>query len=297
MSYAVYTPEEIVDFDFNTIDSTIGAPITLAGSPVVKVYKGSSTTTEVTTGVTLTVDFDQTGHHHVSIVLTDSFYAAEQQFCAVLTAGTVDGISVAGRVLYNFAIRQIPGVVLSGFLQSGSTSTSIKLPATASAVDNFYRGCVAELVRTVAGAGTGVGQARTIIAGYNGSTKVALLDPNDPWIVTPDTTTWVRVWAAPLGSTDVALATAVRTNLESAPLATDLNGDILGGITGVMVEAYSVDGAAVTLPQALYELLARDQEVVIAGTTMTVKKRDGSTTAYVLTLDSSTVPTTVTRTA
>lgn len=66
-------------------------------------------------------------------------------------------------------------------------------------------------------------------------------------------------------------------------------------LTTAMTEAYSTDGGTVTLAQAAYELLARDQESAVSGTTMTVKKRDGSTTAYTLTLNDATNPTSVTR--
>jgi hypothetical protein len=67
--------------------------------------------------------------------------------------------------------------------------------------------------------------------------------------------------------------------------------------TTAMTEAYSTDGGTVTLAQGIYELLARDQEISISGTTMTVKKRDGSTTAYTLTLNDADAPTSVTRSA
>jgi len=46
----------------------------------------------------------------------------------------------------------------------------------------------------------------------------------------------------------------------------------------------------------LCETLSHLGEVAIAGTTKTIKKFDGITTAATFTLDSSTVPTTITRT-
>jgi hypothetical protein len=69
-------------------------------------------------------------------------------------------------------------------------------------------------------------------------------------------------------------------------------GDIL---TTALTESYAADGSAATLSQLLYMIMQYLSEMVISGTTMTVKKLDGSTTAYVITMNSATTPTTKTR--
>jgi hypothetical protein len=66
-------------------------------------------------------------------------------------------------------------------------------------------------------------------------------------------------------------------------------------LTRQMTEAYAADGAAPTLAQALFEIMQCLTEFAISGTTITVKKRDGTTTAMTFTLDSATVPTSRTR--
>ena len=66
-------------------------------------------------------------------------------------------------------------------------------------------------------------------------------------------------------------------------------------LTRQMTEAYAADGAAPTLAQALFEIMQCLTEFAISGTTITVKKRDGSTTAMTFTLDSATIPTSRTR--
>ena len=92
-----------LNFHFTTISS--GAPTTLAGTPVISVYKNGSDT-QTTTGVTLTVDFDTTtGLHLVSIVTTDGFYSTGNNFSVIITTGTVGGTSVAGYVIGLFAIE------------------------------------------------------------------------------------------------------------------------------------------------------------------------------------------------
>lgn len=66
-------------------------------------------------------------------------------------------------------------------------------------------------------------------------------------------------------------------------------------LTRAMTESYNADGAAPTLAQALFAILQRLTEFSISGTTITVKKLDGSTTAFTLTLDDAGSPTSSTR--
>ena len=99
-----YEPNDTIDFKFTTRQFSTGAPFTLAGTPVVSVYK-SNNVGQTTVGVTLTVDFDTvTGMNHVRIVTTDAFYT-EDQFDVVITAGTVDSVSVVGEVVGHFRIK------------------------------------------------------------------------------------------------------------------------------------------------------------------------------------------------
>ena len=100
------TLNDTIYFGFNTHTSS-GTPITLAGSPAVKIYKDDSTSTEVTTGVTLVVDFDSlTGYHVVTVVCTDAFYAAAHNYRAIITAGTVDSVSVVGTEVAHWSIQK-----------------------------------------------------------------------------------------------------------------------------------------------------------------------------------------------
>lgn len=66
-------------------------------------------------------------------------------------------------------------------------------------------------------------------------------------------------------------------------------------LTTALTESYAADGAAGTLSQILYAIQAFLQEKSVSGTTMTVKKLDGSTTAMTFTLDDGTTPTSITR--
>jgi len=66
-------------------------------------------------------------------------------------------------------------------------------------------------------------------------------------------------------------------------------------LTTAMTESYNADGAAPTLAQALFGILQGLTEFSISGTTLTVKKLDGSTTAMTFTLNSASAPTSRTR--
>lgn len=98
---------------FTTFRPSTGAAFTLAGAPAVSVYKDGSTT-QSTAGVTLTVDFDSvTGLHHVVVDTSadGTFYSSGSHFELVLTAGTVDGVSVAGTVIASFSLGRASAVV------------------------------------------------------------------------------------------------------------------------------------------------------------------------------------------
>lgn len=78
-------------------------------------------------------------------------------------------------------------------------------------------------------------------------------------------------------------------------LNTNVDAAISAILTTALTESYNTDGAAPTAAQALFVIMQMLTEMSISGTTMTVKKLDGSTTALTLTLNSSTEPTSVTR--
>lgn len=93
---------------FTTYRPSTGAPHALAGTPALSVYKDNSTT-QSTTGVTLTADFDTvTGLNHFAIDTSadGTFYAAGSFFDVVITTGTVDSVSVVGSVVGSFTLRK-----------------------------------------------------------------------------------------------------------------------------------------------------------------------------------------------
>ena len=100
---------------------------------------------------------------------------------------------------------------------------------------------------------------------------------------------------ATLSTFDPAADTVAHVTLVDT---TTTNTDMISAsdiLTTQMTESYAADGAAPTLTQALLLIQQMLGDFSISGTTLTIKKVDGSTTAATFTLDSSTSPTSVTR--
>lgn len=161
----------VLDFKFNMVN-TSSVPTTLAGSPVVSVYRDNDTT-QTTTGVTLTVDFDGvTGLNHVRIVTTDSFYVFGSSFQVVITAGTVGGVSVVGYVLAHFGVtNRLALGTGNGTVTTGATTTSIPCGTIYPAVSvaNQLKGRVIIFVYNTTTAALR-GQATDITANTSGGT-------------------------------------------------------------------------------------------------------------------------------
>ena len=93
---------------------------------------------------------------------------------------------------------------------------------------------------------------------------------------------------------DSIAADAIDASALKADAVTEITTSVL---TTAMTEAYAADGAAPTVAQALFAIQQFLQERTVSGTTMTVKKIDGTTTAYTITLNSAATPTSYTRSA
>jgi hypothetical protein len=96
---------DTIDIKFCTVTTT-GAPTQLAGSPVISVYPGNSTT-QLTAGITLSVDFDSvTGLNNVRVVASGgNGYATATNYGLIITTGTVGGTSVVGYEVGSFSIE------------------------------------------------------------------------------------------------------------------------------------------------------------------------------------------------
>lgn len=122
---------DTIDIKFCTVQST-GAPTTLSASPVISAYVGNGTT-ELTAGITLTVDFDsRTGMNNVRVVASSgNGYAAATNVQLVITTGTVNSVSAVGYVVGTFSIdcrgvNQILGTAVSTPATAGVLDVNVK---------------------------------------------------------------------------------------------------------------------------------------------------------------------------
>ena len=94
-------------YKYFTTVNTSGVPTQLAGTPSCCAYEDDSTT-QITAGITLSVDFDGvTGLNLVTIVATSgNGFESGKQYSIQIAAGTVGGNSVAGYVIDDFTIEK-----------------------------------------------------------------------------------------------------------------------------------------------------------------------------------------------
>lgn len=172
-------------------------------------------------------------------------------------------------------------VLLSSGTGTGQISLSSGLVTLAGVT---HTGAVIPTVTTLTGHTAQTGDSYAIVnSGTHGNAALkTLIDAVDDYV-----------------DTEVAAIKAKTDNLPAAPAAT---GDIPSAatiatavLTTAMTEAYAADGATFTVAQALYEIAQSIGDFSISGTTLTVKKRDGSTTAATYTLNDSASPTSRTR--
>ena len=88
---------------------------------------------------------------------------------------------------------------------------------------------------------------------------------------------------------------AIKAKTDLIPASPATSAEVAAVLTTAMTEAYPTDGGTMTIAQALYLLRGHLGDFAISGTTLTVKKVDGSTAAATFTLDSAVTPTSITR--
>lgn len=191
---------DTIDIKFSTRAFATGAPTTLAGSPVISAYVGNGTT-EITAGITLTVDFDaRTGLHNVRVVASSgNGYATATNVALVITTGTVGGVSVVGEVI-------------------GSFSIECRLPLTV--------GSVTGAVGSVTGAVGSVTGAVGSVTGMTASDVGAIKAKTD------------SLPASPASTTNITAGTITTvTNLTNAPTAGDLTATMKASVTAAVPTA------------------------------------------------------------
>lgn len=197
----------------------------------------------------------------------------------------LDDIKGTGFVKDTHSLFDIEGYV--DILDDG-TSGNVKIATDVAAtlVDTAQIGTAGAGLTDLGGMSTGMkaevnAEADTALTDYDGPTNTEMIARTR---LDADYFSWA--------TDDVAVVTlcaTTTTNTDMVAAPTTL-------LTTQMTESYATDGTAPTLAQALMLIQQTIGDFAIAGTTITVKKLDGSTTAGTYTLDDGTNPTSRTRT-
>ncbi len=320
---------------FSSNDPSASVTITNLADADLKVHKDGSITQAVIDGATVVIDFDGiTGNHMVTIdTSADAFYVTGSEYAVRMEGTTVDGATINSWI-GAFSIERAGGVlalIKAGNLSAnvvqlgGVTQSLTDLKDFADAgydpVTNKVQGVVLVDTTTTNTDMRGTDSAAT-------EAKQDIIDTNIDQIETAVITN-----AAGTDIADDIIAVKTRVDLlatqssvntvdivvdaikaETALIVADTNelqtDDVPGLIAALndapavsvadilttqMTEAFAADGVAPTLAQALFLIQQILGDFGIAGTTLTVRKIDGVTTAATFTLDDGTNPTDLTR--
>jgi hypothetical protein len=296
-----------------------GESITRATDGQVRVYKNNSTS-YTTTGVTDTEDFNSlTGVHHFAIdtSASTSFYTPAADYQVVLAGATIDGKTINAEVAsFSLRNRSNATIIDRNTAQASTVTSTILASASNFTNDDALNGAIVSFIN-----GTGKGQS-TNVTDFSNASDTAV----HPTVAAAATTTTIYE-ILPFGMNGAAVDANGRVDVikiaGTTQTARDLGASVLlspgtgtgqvslssGAVTvgaltttaiasihtTAMAELYGTDGGTVGLAHGIYEILALLGDFGISGTTLTTKKRDGSTNAATYTLNSSTSPTSITR--
>jgi hypothetical protein len=254
-----------------------GASVTLTGLAVtdIEIYKNGSVTQRASdAGYTLLdtdgIDFDGiTGLHGFSVDLSDNtdagFYSVGGFYWVVVSTVTIDSqtvtlIAATFRIVAAESVAGKPKVDVDAF---GGTAGTFAAGIPEVKVNNIAADAIT---------------ASAIAANAIGASELAA-----------DAVTEIQSGLSTLDAAGVRTA----VGLASANLDTQLTA--CKGTTQI-TEAYAANGVAPTRDQAMMAIHQMLMQFAISGTSVTVKKLDNTTTAFVVTLDDAVTPTSAVRT-
>lgn len=223
-----YALGQTVDSKFTTRRFSTGAPFTLAGTPSVAAYPDNSTT-EVTAGITLTVDFDsRTGLNNIRVVATSgNGYAAGSTYALVITAGTVDGVSVVGEVVGVFTLER--GAAFGRLGAPAGASVSADIAAIQADTDNLQTRVPAALVSGRMDSSVGAMAANVLTATAINADAITAAKVADGTI---DAATFAAgaINAAAIAADAITAAKIATNAIDADALATDAVTEIQAGL-------------------------------------------------------------------
>lgn len=237
----------------------------------------------------LAADYDPASKPGVSTALLNELIEDDGAGVSRYTTAALNSTNIVSEIWTGFAPRAVTSV-------SGSVGGNV-----VGSVEGNVNG---KVLGGGAGTITGLGAWAAGAAGATISTHTAAnvrteIDSNSTQLaaIVADTNELQTDWANG-GRLDL-LIDAIKAKTDNLPAAPAATGDIptVSQIwTTALTEAYRSTGATGTATQLLYEILQNLTEFTISGTTKTVKKLDGSTTAKTYTLNDGSNPTGITET-
>ncbi|GMQ92503.1 MAG: hypothetical protein BMS9Abin11_1835 [Gammaproteobacteria bacterium] len=127
-----YTVGDTIYLKFTTRQFSDGVPTTLSGTPVLSAYEDASIT-QITAGVSVTVDLDGVAGLNLATVIATSGNGFEsgKHYGIVITTGTVGGTSVVGEVIGQFTLEKSAAYTRLG------TPAGASIAADLVVIDNF----------------------------------------------------------------------------------------------------------------------------------------------------------------
>lgn len=255
-----YTVGDTVYYLFTTRRFSTGAPHQLAGTPAVSAYEDNSTT-QITSGITLGVDHDSvTGLNLVTVVASGANgFEAGKDYHLVVTAGTVDSVSVVGEVVGRFTLSRSAAAV---DLANGTDGLGAIKSDTAAILVDTGTTLDARIPAALVG---GRMDASVGAVAANAITAAAIADG--------------AIDAATFAAGAIDAAAIAADAIDASALATDAVNEIADGLLNRDMSTGTDSGSASvrTMRQALRFLRNKWS---ISGTTLTVTKEDDTTASW-----------------
>jgi hypothetical protein len=301
--------DEVIFFDAITSDSS-GAAVDADSTPTFSVFEEANDT-PILSAQNFTKRTALDGNYRGTATLSAANGFEVGKWYSVVASATVD--SVAGKAVVK-SFRVVPAentagvpIVDVGYVDGeaaetaadaleladttiATLATQVSFTLTAgSADDDAYNGCAAVFIDQ----STSTQRARCIISDYTGATKTVTLAAAPEFTIATGDTVKVVMVPKQLGNAGEGLTEAGGTgdHLTALPAGTLTSAYDFAKGTVAMTESYAANGAAPTPIQAQYAMHQMLMAFLISGTSYTVKKLDGSTTAFVVTLNDDTDPT------
>lgn len=310
-----YAEDATVRLFFSTNDSSggrVGFSATLEAADFEVIKDGA--TTGSTAGVTITNDFDsKTGLHLVAIDMSaDAFYSTGSDYALLLYPNdeTVDSQNVAAVLAEWSCENRFNEVNVTQWIGNAVTASSGNPDVNVESMDAGVVTASVVATDAIDSDALAANAVTDIQSGLATASAVTTVDTNVDSLVTAVITNAAGVdvsadVAAVKAQTDAIETDTGQIGIAGAGLSAvpwnanwdaEVESEVLDALDAQLADSIPADGTLPTLRQAMYMVTQRLFESAVSGTTLTVRKADGTTSLLTCTLDNGSAPTSITRT-